>query len=80
MLAIFRFTNDIVIIVLKRHQEKVHHQTKTRNIADAEMDSHTFCLQLQMSYTKRRNCPQLQWLSYSVIQYTTQYIILNIFT
>lgn len=62
----FRFTNDIAIVVLKKTHDKTHQYGRVRGYADYEIDATTFCLQLEMSYTKKRRNPQLLWKQYSV--------------
>ena len=60
----FRFTNDVVIIVLKKTLERSY--TGKGRVREIESDSTTFCLQLKIGHAKKRHFSQLQWIHYSV--------------
>lgn len=64
----FRFSNDVVTIIVRKNlKTKDHgHQERYRSFTDYEKEPPTFCLQLLMSYTKKRRLPQLEWKKYSV--------------
>lgn len=63
----FRFSNELVTIIVKKHKSKEHgFQERIRGFTDYEKEPPTFCLQLMISYTKKRRLPQLEWQKYSV--------------
>lgn len=63
---VFRFSNDMVTIIVRKNKTK-DYQDRVRTFVDYEKESPTFCLQLLISYTKKRRIPQLEWKKYSVI-------------
>lgn len=60
----FRFSNDLVVIMLKKNVDKLQ-QKRIRGLADFEEKS-SFVIQFQISFTKKRREPQLLWKQYSV--------------
>lgn len=68
LVVYFRYSNDTVTIMVRKNKAKDHGhlEHKIRGFSDIEKEPPTFCLQLQMSFTKRRAIPQLEWRKYSV--------------
>lgn len=56
----------VTIIVKKNPTKHQSHLDKIHGIDEFDTKHPTFCLQLQMSFTKKRRIPQLEWKKYSV--------------
>ncbi|XP_055325137.1 F-box only protein 9 [Sitodiplosis mosellana] len=70
----YKFSNDMVTIIVRKNKTKDHgHEDRYRGFMDYEKEPPTFCLQLLMSYTKKRRLPQLEWKKYSIIQRQNKY-------
>lgn len=63
----FRFNDDVVTIIVRKNSSKQQHQNdRMHGLDEYDTKTPTFCMQLQMSYTKKRRTPQLEWKKYSV--------------
>lgn len=63
----FRFNDDVVTIIVQKNSSKQQHQNdRIHGHVEYDTKNPTFCLQLKMSYTKKRRTPQLEWNKYSV--------------
>lgn len=57
----------MLTIIVRKNASKQQHQSDRINELDEYDTKHpTFCMQLQISYTKKRRTPQLEWNKYSV--------------
>lgn len=65
MFFFFRFNGDVVSIMVKKNAPK-HQSNRHHGFDDFNRKQPTFCLKLQMSYTKKHRIPQLEWKKYSV--------------
>lgn len=62
----YRFKDDIVILMMKKSTEKLSYNQREYHVMEHGSGAATFCIQLEMSHTKKRNIPQLLWRQYSV--------------
>lgn len=62
----YRFKDDQVILMVKKSTEKLTRNQRGYNAIETGYGASTFCIQLEMSRSKKRNTPQLVWKEYTV--------------